>query len=339
MKRRTSNIYIMDEGEIIFGDEQPSKYSYQYRIWWVSLKDNNDRIYGTAYAREKQQAEQKFPELTFIKKTYRGLCNYLKVAIGSGKNETYNCDIKKFCNTFNLPINDTYHAIKFLELSGEMVFSEGVYHPTKVKFAIGNTALYNFQLQNETLNPLIVLLSRSYPGVFDSYFDLHEKEFCKRLSVTPIQLEKQLKTLEQYGVIDVSWRSDLPTVTFLRERLPDDYLELKPEIYLHRKEIAQSKLKACIEYLTVPKCRAQQLINYFGITSEKCGKCDVCSKEKNTISDKTLSAEIIQLLKISPLSIRQLMGKLNNHKQIDEVLRSLILDEKIRFENEIYHLI
>ena len=63
---KNENIYIMDEGEIVFGDEQPSKYSYQDRIWWVSLKDNNDRIYGTAYAREKQQAEQKCAYLSLL---------------------------------------------------------------------------------------------------------------------------------------------------------------------------------------------------------------------------------------------------------------------------------
>ncbi len=64
---KNENIYIMDEGEIIFGDEQPAKYSYQDRIWWVSLKDNQDRLYGTAYAREKQQAEQKCAYLSLLK--------------------------------------------------------------------------------------------------------------------------------------------------------------------------------------------------------------------------------------------------------------------------------
>jgi dsRNA-specific ribonuclease len=64
---KNENIYIMDEGEIIFGDEQPSKYSYQDRIWWVSLKDNQDRIYATAYSREKQQAEQKCAYLSLLK--------------------------------------------------------------------------------------------------------------------------------------------------------------------------------------------------------------------------------------------------------------------------------
>ncbi len=56
------HIYVLEEGEIVFGsesEEPPNNYSYYDRIWWVSLKDNQDKVYATAIAREKQLAEQK----------------------------------------------------------------------------------------------------------------------------------------------------------------------------------------------------------------------------------------------------------------------------------------
>jgi dsRNA-specific ribonuclease len=67
---KNENIYILNEGEIVFGsesDDPPNKYSYQDRIWWVSLKDNQDKLYGSAYARERQQAEQKCAFLSLVK--------------------------------------------------------------------------------------------------------------------------------------------------------------------------------------------------------------------------------------------------------------------------------
>jgi dsRNA-specific ribonuclease len=69
---RNENVYILEnDGEIVFGsdydDDAPSEYLYQDRIWWVSLKDNQDKVYGTAYARERQQAEQKCAYLSLIK--------------------------------------------------------------------------------------------------------------------------------------------------------------------------------------------------------------------------------------------------------------------------------
>ena len=67
---RYENIYILNEGEILFGsesEEPPSNYSYQDKIWWVSLKDSQDRLYGTAFSREKQQAEQRAAYNSLIK--------------------------------------------------------------------------------------------------------------------------------------------------------------------------------------------------------------------------------------------------------------------------------
>jgi len=67
---KNENIYILDDGEIVFGseyEEPPTNYSYYDRIWWVSLKDNQDRVYGTAVGREKQQAEQKCAFLSLVK--------------------------------------------------------------------------------------------------------------------------------------------------------------------------------------------------------------------------------------------------------------------------------
>src|SRR5690606_6008591 len=113
--------------------------------------------------------------------------------IGSGQGESYALDLKKMCTAFRLPAGSTYHAIKLLETSGELAFSEGVYNPTRIKYAVSNTPLYNFQIQHEQIVPITTLLSRSYPGIFENYFELHEKEFCKRLKITSAELDRQLR--------------------------------------------------------------------------------------------------------------------------------------------------
>lgn len=284
----------------------------------------------------RHQNELKYPPLASIKLTYRALCNFLKVAIGSGKGETYDFDIKKMCQAFNIDVGVAYNSLKFLELSGELVFSEGFFHPTKLKFAIGNTALYNFQIQYDSLNPLIVLLTRSYPGIFDNFFAINETEFCKRLKIGKPQLEKQLKQLEQYGIIDLSWQSDLPTITFMRERMPDDYLELRPELYHHRKELALKKLDACVDYLTKEQCRAQQLIQYFGMMTEECGKCDVCIGAKEIDSEVEIESKILKLLAGMSMNPFELQSHFEHKESFQKALRNLVLDEKIELRDEMY---
>ena len=39
-------------------------------------------------------------------------------------------------------------------------------------------------------------------------------------------LTNQLKYLEKYGVIDVTWKSNLPIITFIENRIADNYFSI-----------------------------------------------------------------------------------------------------------------
>jgi ATP-dependent DNA helicase RecQ len=287
----------------------------------------------------KERFENQFPRSTVVKLIYRALCNYLKIAIGSGKDETYHFEIKKLCDNFQLDPLETYNSLKILELNGDLVFSEGVFHPTKVKFAVGNRELYNFQIQHSKFLPLTTLLSRSYPGIFDQYFEINESEFAKRLKINQKQIEEQLKELEKFGIIDVSWSSALPTVTLTHERLPDDYLSLSEEAYQARKTNAFDKLTAATNYLISKECRAVVLIRYFGQETQPCGKCDNC------LSANAVQIPISELKTIltNILTVPMSLGECQHHikaseKAIKAALKELILDEKIVSSGNKFHL-
>lgn len=278
----------------------------------------------------RSKIAQQFPPLENIKRTYRALCNHLQIAIGSGKDETYHFEIKKLSENFQLNPLETYNSLKILELNNDLVFSEGVFHPTKVKFSIGNRELYNFQIQHSKYVPLITLLSRSYPGIFDQYFEIHEGEFAKRLNITKKELNMQLEQLEKYGICDVSWSSSLPSVTLTHERLPDDYLNLSNEVYLQRKDNASNKLEAALNFLTVDECRTVQLLRYFGQESQSCGKCDFClTANRKTYSKEELKAILLGYLK-NMRTIEDCMDfTFATEDSIKALLKELVLEEKI----------
>jgi ATP-dependent DNA helicase RecQ len=277
-----------------------------------------------------------FPPLEKIKLTYRALCNFLKIAIGSGDGETYHFELKKLCETFQLELATTYSSLKFLELNGDLTFSEGVFNPTSIKFAVGNKELYNFQISNDKYLAITTLLARSYSGVFEQYFEINEVEISKRLSIKPDALEVQLKHLEKLGILDITWRSSLPSVTFLHERLPDDYISLSPDVYKDRLHNVQSKLDAAVNYLLKDECRNKQLIGYFGQKVVNCGICDVCRKNQHPVNLKNLRFELLEIID-QPMDIQRICSKLDqNPKTIKEVLRELILDEIITYTDGKY---
>lgn len=281
-----------------------------------------------------------FPPIPFIKNTYRALCNYLKIAIGSGDGESYPLNIKAFCTAFRLDVLETYKALKILEMNGDLLFSESFFHPTKVKFNVGNAALYGFQVKHAQMTPLTTLLARSYPGIFDQYCELNEAEFCKRLKIPSKELERQLQFLEKNGILDIDWKTDLPMVTLLHERLPDDYLQLSQEVYRHRKEVAEERWKAMRFYLTQPVCRAQNLIAYFGQQTEKCGKCDYCLHENKADYSFAELVEILEKTLVKPFSLDEIGKQLPMLKK-DEVMKTLqwlLLEERIKSDGKRYYV-
>ncbi len=278
----------------------------------------------------QERIDNQFPPIENIKTTYRALCNYLKIAIGSGLNETYHFDMIDFTKKFQLPTNVAYQSLKLLEINGDLVFSEGIFHPTKIRIAIGNKELYSFQIKHENFSPIITLLSRSYPGIFNDYFEINESEFSKRLKINPSEIKNQLEKLEKLGVLDISWSSSLPTVTFLHERLPDDYLKLSPETYFSRKERANKRLRAAIDYLKNSTCRLQQLLRYFDQNTLECGKCDACIRTSSSnLSMDEIYIEIFKILK-EPSNIEQIISILKIDKEkIKACINHLLMEEKI----------
>lgn len=287
----------------------------------------------------KEHLTQQFPPLEDVKHCYRAVCSFLKIAIGSGKDESYAFDLRKFTSSYAIDSTVAYHSLKILELNGTLSFSEHFFNPTKVKFITGNKELYNFQIAHQKFLPLTTLLSRSYPGIFDYFFEIQEKEISKRLKITESTLNNLLKELETYGIIDISWCSDLPTVTLLQERLPDDYLSISPEVYHHRKSIANEKLNAVLNYLQTDSCRSQTLLAYFGQTGKPCGKCDNCMKtQEKEINRSEAKKELFNYLSESKTIVECATHFHLSIPFIQGILKELLVDDLIHKQNDRYQV-
>jgi ATP-dependent DNA helicase RecQ len=279
-----------------------------------------------------------FPPVDTIKRTYRALCSYLQVAIGSGENESYPIDFSTFSHTFNLDILETYNSLKILEKNGDLQLSENSFTETSLQWNVGNLELYNFQIKHELYRPLISFILRSYTASFDEFVELRSSRLLKHLVIPKTELENQLKQLEKYGIANIEWRNDLPTVTFLHERLPDDYLNLSPEAYTNRKKYNSEKLQAAVDYLRNDLCRSKQLMNYFGQEAPSCGKCDVCQNELREGQKETqLREEIIDFLheQRSQNDIDLRFGFDND--AVRKMIRILLHEDLIAFNDINYH--
>ncbi|HRH03329.1 MAG TPA: ATP-dependent DNA helicase RecQ [Bacteroidia bacterium] len=291
--------------------------------------------------------KQGFPSVSEIKSVYQALCNYYKLAIGSGLEAIFEFDISDFCNTFNLKANHVFNCLKFLEKEEYLSVSDSSKTNAKLKILLNKQELFDFQVANKNLDHLIKTILRSYSGAFDEYIMISETELAKRTTQKKEDVCKQLTYLNKLNVISYFPQSFLPQLTFTRARVDVKKITISAETLSKRFELASQKLTAVIQYAeSTQLCRSQMLLHYFGeSTVGFCGVCDVCLA-KNKTHDLTselftlLANRITSLLQSQKLPLSSLV-KLMEHKKEKQSIAVIqhLLDAGILLsENDVYFL-
>ncbi len=256
-----------------------------------------------------EKAEERFPDKKIIRKVYRALCNEHQLALGAGKEVELGLDIPKLFKSTEISVLDIYHSLKILELASVLKLSEGVHQASRLFFKCSREALYDFQIRNPKLDPIIKLLLRNYGGLFDVYTRIDEYRLSSALKIHRDDMRRQLESLSKNGLVDFIPANDDPTFTLLEDRIDEKFLRIPPEVYEDRQEIALSRVKFMMEYAVKQQCHSQVLLSYFGeLDTPECGKCDVCSAKN---SKEQSSDYVLTVLESESQSLEELADSLH----------------------------
>ena len=263
----------------------------------------------------KENLDSSYPELDKIRTIYNAIGNYLQIPIGAGENQTYDFNIDAFIQYYNFSLLEVYNAIRLIEREGYFVTSEALNTPSKVHIRAGREDLYRFQIEYKEYDTLIKYMLRSLPGVLSDFVNIREEMISQKTGLPIDVINKQLANLNRLNFLNYIPRNDKPQIQFLTPRIDTRYFSLSNEIYRNRKDDANKRIQAVIEFVNNnDDCRSVQLLRYFGEDIKKtCGKCDVCSsKNKMTVSEEEYKA-------ISEIIINELK---NNETDVNEILNA-----------------
>lgn len=282
--------------------------------------------------REKEEFEQqfqlKFPDIQLVKKTFLAILAELNIALGSGKNEVYSIDLHDIAQKQGISYLEIYQILKVLELSEEILFDERTHHPASVKFLIHGVDLYSFQIKYPETYPLIQVIERNSSLDEDRPIVLNIQQIAEVLKQSIDRVDELLRFLVSAEVIEYTPFSPYPKIHLLKERRPDEHLQLSYASLQQRKEIAEKKLKAVVSYLGSENCRVMDILNYFGQNGASCGSCDRCTYQ--SIPKNEIESFIINALQM-PLSYLELLERVPLPKdQLKRILRDLQLSQKIQ---------
>lgn len=241
----------------------------------ISLVHEQDKL------RSFEQLDKSYPTYEEVARVYEAVCNHFQIAVHSGEMREVEFDMLEFAYAAGLSSPEVYHALRILEMEDIIALSEAIHQPAQLHFLVNNTVLYDFELRNPKIAPILQLLLRTYGGLFDQYKRIDENYLARKSRVPVEDLIKLLEKLKEHQLLDYIPARDKPTLTFLKARehkLHYDQLAVKK-----RKEDARARLERVFDYaLRTDTCRSQLLLQYFDEKNPpRCGQCDVCLKDKN----------------------------------------------------------
>lgn len=287
----------------------------------------------------RQALKQAWPEVAEIRKVYNALCNYYNLAVGSGRDCSFDFDINDFSTRNNRNPRDVFYCLKAIEQQGYITLNEGLLEPSRVMMLVDTEELYRFQVKNLPYDPFIRLIIRSYAGIFSDFVKISEEALAARAKRSVLDIVQMLRHLDQSGILAYQPRNGSPQVYFIYPRQDVAHMSFGRNDYLLRKERAEKRLEVMIRYaVSDAKCRSLVLLEYFGEKGAvRCGLCDVCLK-RNTMGMSTYEfdsvVEVIKPLLLSePLTMEELLARVPaiQEQKCVKVVRWLIEHEKINW--------
>lgn len=228
--------------------------------------------------RAKQIEDVSFPSLEYIEDVYQKLHAFFEIPYDTGMGRQLKFKIEDFCKRFGLQRAPAFYALKYLERTEHLTYSEEVDIPTKVRINVDRKSLYDVELADQGQANVLEALMRSYTGIF-SFLQQIDEEYVARLAGQTVpQLRQSLYGLSLAHVISYVPTDHSDVVVLHHDRLRPGNVNLMPSRYAMLRESFHARAEAMLEYVSeTSECRSRYLLRYFGQTeAADCGTCDVC---------------------------------------------------------------
>ena len=228
--------------------------------------------------RAKQIEDVSFPSLEYIEDVYQKLHAFFEIPYDTGMGRQLKFKIEDFCKRFGLQRAPAFYALKYLERTEHLTYSEEVDIPTKVRINVDRKSLYDVELADQGQANVLEALMRSYTGIFSFLQQIDEEYVARRAGQTVPQLRQSLYGLSLAHVISYVPTDHSDVVVLHHDRLRPGNVNLMPSRYAMLRESFHARAEAMLEYVSeTSECRSRYLLRYFGQTeAADCGTCDEC---------------------------------------------------------------
>lgn len=259
-------------------------------------------------AQAKKQFISVLPDVAFVKKCYKKLCNYFQVAYGEGSGEVYFLNFNSFCDTYGLNTFQTYNSLQILDRHSVLALNEAYHKKTSLQFIAPKNELFLYLETHVALMDAVKTLLRTYGGIFEFMTPVNTVLLSKKANLPEKKIWDTLHRLEQDGIIVLEEATSDMEITFLVPREDDRTINTFAKSIEAQHDLKKAQLQHMLGYVENSRsCRSRQVLHYFGEElKEDCGRCDVCLKKEGTKTTATRAADIKRALSEKSATSKQL---------------------------------
>ena len=292
----------------------------------------------------KKRVTDSFPPKKYILRVYESLANYYQVAAGSGMGLVLDFNLYEFCRHFRLSVLQTHHALKILELSGYIEYTEEIDNRSRLKFRLLRNELYTLQLQKE-YDQLIHAILRNYTGVFTDDVYIDESFLAGKTNLSRQEVYDMLINMSKWRYINYVPQKQTSFIVYTTSREENQFVSIPKTVYEKRRKRFERRISSMIKYVEEDHvCRSRMLLIYFDEYFPKnCGICDVClQKTKSGLTNyefEEIKAHLIKSFSVeTQLRLNDLVDKVLEHfddsEKIITVMRFLVDEGVLQLEND-----
>lgn len=283
--------------------------------------------------------ESDYPSVRYVRNTYRALCNYYKLPIGSGADSRFDFELEDVCATYNMKVREFYSSCRLLDRQGLISLPDRESVASRLYIPATREQLYRFQVNHMALGNLLQVLLRLYPGVLTEPVAIREDEVAGRCMMEPDEVIARLKQMQAMHILEYYPRTEKPQIIFLCDRVAENEIYLNDISYSDQKQAARRRLDAICHYATsADVCRQRQLLAYFGQSVDAdCGRCDVC-RRRNVVdtSDEDVLAALAEGVRMPIHELTAMLERQGRTEVVATVRR--MLDEGTLFLDDNLYL-
>lgn len=272
------------------------------------------------------------PTLDYAKLVYKKLNAYFQIPYGEGSYTTVPFHFSAFCAQYGLAPGKTFNTITALDRLGILRLTKQYGRRTTVQFITDSQTTLQFFDSNSLVSIIGKTILRMYAGIFEMPMGINVALIGKKTGQQPTVIIQVLKQLESNNIISLQINETDALLSFLTPREDDKTLNPKKRELEAYRTTKIKQVQAVIKYATnTTICNSVFLSSYFGDSaSTRCGICNICSSQNNTVNSKDVTNVILTYLKNTDANSRELVEKTTfAEKEILLALDHLLEADKI----------